>query len=131
LPRYTSASIARPIWNRYARAIAVGIDGPPIDFIDALRLKRAGRNDDALVALERAGDVVSGAWREHLRGLMLDRLGRYDEAFEAFEAMNAFWRRSQRSHRPCGEIPRRRCRQHGDPDGGLGPHLDAVRSRAR
>lgn len=59
-----------------------------IALIDALRHRRAGRIEDALAALDRSGNVVTATRRMHLRGTLLDRLGRHDEAFEAFVAMN-------------------------------------------
>ncbi|NOW45526.1 tetratricopeptide (TPR) repeat protein [Novosphingobium sp. SG751A] len=69
---------------------AAHLDAASLSFIDALRHKRAHRYDDALAALEAAGeDTVTTAQRHHLRGVLLDRLGRYDEAFAAFAAMNA------------------------------------------
>lgn len=59
-------------------------------FMDALRHKRANRYAEALDALESVdANVVSADQRAHLRGLLLDRLGRHDEAFAAFAAMNA------------------------------------------
>lgn len=70
-------------------AAAGHIDAPSLAFIDALRHKRAHRYEEALAALEAAGeDTAVASQRHHLRGVLLDRLGRYDEAFAAFAAMN-------------------------------------------
>lgn len=73
------------------RAEAVAhVDAASLSFIDALRHKRAHRYDEALAALEAAGEqTVTAGQRHHLRGVLLDRLGRYDEAFASFAAMNA------------------------------------------
>ena len=73
------------------RARANGTDAQTISFLKALLLKRAGDIDAAFAALEAAGDVVVEGRKFHLRGTMLDRLGRHEEAFEAFQAMNRFW----------------------------------------
>lgn len=74
-----------------AEALAAGIGEASIAFIDALRFKRANAYDQAFAALDRAGDVVAPARAAHLRGTMLDRLGRHDEAFAAFTDMNRLW----------------------------------------
>lgn len=74
------------------RAVAAGVDAETISYIDALRHKRAGRAEEAFAALERSGDVVGEGRKHHFRGIMLDRVGRHDEAFAEFEAMNAFSR---------------------------------------
>ncbi|NBC36995.1 tetratricopeptide repeat protein [Novosphingobium sp. FSY-8] len=67
-----------------------GIAPGALSFIDALRHKRAHRYDAALAALDAADeDVVDPAQRQHLRGVLLDRLGRADAAFASFAAMNA------------------------------------------
>jgi len=71
------------------RAIANAVDAQSIAYIDALRFKRAERFEDALAALEAAGDAVIPHRRHQLRGIMLDRLGSYDAAFAEFAAMNA------------------------------------------
>jgi tetratricopeptide (TPR) repeat protein len=60
-----------------------------LDFIDALRFKRADSYEDALAALDRAGDVGKSGRSHHLRGVLLDRLKRFDEAFATFSEMNA------------------------------------------
>ena len=71
------------------RAQAAGIDAASLSFIDALRHKRSHRYAEALEALDAAGDdTVVPSQRDHLRGVLLDRLGRPDEAFAAFSAMN-------------------------------------------
>ncbi|HWU03544.1 MAG TPA: sulfotransferase, partial [Novosphingobium sp.] len=75
-----------------AEAAASGTDAASLSFIDALRLKREGDYAGALDALDRAGtDVVTPGQRLHLRGVLLDRLKRADEAFAAFAQMNAHW----------------------------------------
>jgi Flp pilus assembly protein TadD len=89
------------------RAVANAVDAESISYIDALRHKRANDIDAAFEALERAGDVVVEGRKLHLRGIMLDRLGRYDEAFEAFEAMNEHWKED-----PSG--PQERASQYRD-----------------
>ncbi len=67
-----------------------GIDATSLAFIDALRFKRAHAYEEALAALAAAGEaVVTPAQRHHLSGVLLDRLGRHDEAFASFAAMNA------------------------------------------
>lgn len=75
----------------HARAIAAAVDAQSLAYIEALRLKRAGDFDAAFAALEQAGDVIVAGRKHHLRGLMLDRLGRHDEAFAEFIAMNEHW----------------------------------------
>jgi tetratricopeptide (TPR) repeat protein len=74
------------------RATHAQIDEQSRAFIDALSFKRANEFDAAFEALERAGDVVVPGRKLHLRGIMLDRLGRHDEAFEAFSDMNTHWK---------------------------------------
>jgi Flp pilus assembly protein TadD len=75
----------------YARATAAGIDAESIAFIEALRFKRAGEIEPAFAALEQAGDVIVPGRKHHLRGVMLDRLGRHAEAYVEFTAMNQHW----------------------------------------
>lgn len=71
-------------------AAAPHVDAASLAFIDALRHKRAHRYAEALACLDAVGeDTVTPSQRHHLRGVLLDRLGRYDEAFAAFAAMNA------------------------------------------
>lgn len=75
----------------YERALAEKVDAESIAYIEALRHKRSSDIEAAFAALERAGDVVVPGRKHHLRGTMLDRLGRSDEAFDAFTAMNEHW----------------------------------------
>lgn len=71
-----------------ARATKAGVAPEPIAFIDALRFKRTGQFELALEAVERTGLEVIESRNAHLRGTILDRLGRHDEAFAAFTVMN-------------------------------------------
>jgi Flp pilus assembly protein TadD len=71
-----------------ARAVAEAAPAQHVEFVDALRYKREGQIEEAFAALERSGEVVGKARRMHLRGTMLDRIGRHEEAFEAFVEMN-------------------------------------------
>ena len=75
----------------YERGTKSGVDVQSLAFIEALRHKRKNDIDAAFEALERAGDVVVAGRKHHLRGTMLDRLGRHEEAFAAFTAMNEHW----------------------------------------
>lgn len=75
----------------FERATKAGVDTQSIAFIEALRHKRRDNIDAAFAALEQAGDVVVAGRKHHLRGIMLDRLGRHEEAFAAFTAMNEHW----------------------------------------
>ena len=72
-----------------ARAEAAGAPAEALAFIDALRFKRAGQFEQALEAIGQTGDAVLATRVSHLRGTLLDRLGRHDEAFAAFAQMNA------------------------------------------
>lgn len=89
-----------------ARARANEIDEQSIAFLEALLLKRGGDIEAAFDALEAAGDVVVEGRKFHLRGTMLDRLGRYDEAFEAFKAMNGYWLSSPTQPKARAELYR-------------------------
>lgn len=73
------------------RAKAAGTDSQSIAYIEALVCKRGNDYAAALAALDQSGEVVVAGRRLHLRGVMLDRLKRYDDAFAAFDAMNAHW----------------------------------------
>jgi tetratricopeptide (TPR) repeat protein len=75
-----------------ARAEAAKVDAESLAYIDALILLRNGDFAGAYAALERSGDVVVAGRKFHLRGVLLDRLGRHAEAIKAFQAMNEHWR---------------------------------------
>jgi len=75
----------------HARALSDQADAQTLAFIEALRFKRAGRFEEARQALEEAGDVIVSGRLLHLRGTVLDRLGRHDEAFGTFADMNRHW----------------------------------------
>ena len=63
-------------------------DEPRLNIIRAFAARRAKRYEEGLAALDGVPDGVESVVRWHLAGEMLEALGRYDEAFAAFEAMN-------------------------------------------
>ena len=65
-----------------------GTEVAVLDFIDALRFRRSGNLKAALSALDRSAEALPAGRNLHLRGLLLDRLGRFDEAFDTFTEMN-------------------------------------------
>jgi len=73
------------------RALAGKADEQSLSFIEALRFKRAGQFEEARLALEKAGEAIVSGRLLHLRGTVLDRLGKYDEAFATFSEMNRHW----------------------------------------
>ena len=73
------------------RAQANQTDPESAAYIEALIHKRSEDFEAAFDALERSGDVVVPGRKFHLRGVMLDRLKRHDEAFDSFLTMNAHW----------------------------------------
>lgn len=89
-----------------ARAQANATDPQSAAYIEALIHKRGEDFDAAFDALERSGDVVVPGRKFHLRGVMLDRLKRYDEAFESFLAMNAHWQEDPTQPRERAEMYR-------------------------
>lgn len=73
------------------RALSAKVDEQSLSFIEALRFKRSGHFEEARIALEKAGEAIVSGRLLHLRGTVLDRLGRYEEAFATFREMNLHW----------------------------------------
>ena len=69
-------------------AAVTGVAGEVLDYIDALRFGRLQDYEKALAALDRSGGIGPGGRNFHMRGVLLDRLGRYDEAFATYGEMN-------------------------------------------
>lgn len=67
-----------------ANAIAEG----PLAFMQAFEHRRAKRFEEALASLALVPEAVEPERTLHLRGQILDRLGRTDEAFAAFSTTN-------------------------------------------
>ena len=75
-----------------ARAVHNEADERAVAFIDTLIFKRAHEYAKALAALEASGEEwLALAERLYLRGVLLDRLGRAEEAFAAFTELNQQW----------------------------------------
>lgn len=67
------------------RAEQNGLDGGVLAFLRALELRRAGAFSEALDAIALVPAALEPERTSHIRATLLDRLGRSDEAFEAFE----------------------------------------------
>ena len=64
-------------------------DEAHLDLIRAFGARRAKKYVEGIAALERVPEGVESVVRWHLAGEMLEAVGRYDEAFGAFAAMNS------------------------------------------
>lgn len=71
-----------------AQAERAGIDDDSMNLIRAFAARRQKNYRAGLDALSRLPDDLETATRWHLAGQMLDLLGEYDEAFDAFTRMN-------------------------------------------
>lgn len=79
------ADLARLI----AQAETYGLAPPTLAFMRALEHRRAGRFAEALECLDLVPATMEPERTMHIRATLLDRLGRFDEAFAAFEATAA------------------------------------------
>ncbi|SEH16627.1 Tetratricopeptide repeat-containing protein [Sphingopyxis sp. YR583] len=77
-----------------ALAEANGIDDGALAFMRAFEYRRAKRFEDALESLALVPSGVELERTTHLRGQILDRLGRIDEAFAAFSETNRLHQQS-------------------------------------
>jgi tetratricopeptide (TPR) repeat protein len=64
-----------------------GVDENALNFIRAYNHLRAKRYEEGIAALDRVPAELESIRRYHLQGQLLDRAGRYDEAFAAFSRM--------------------------------------------
>lgn len=71
-----------------ALAEANGLSEGALAFIRALEYRRAKMFDEALANFDRVPPEIEPERTSHFRGQVLDRLGRVDEAFEAFSKTN-------------------------------------------
>lgn len=71
-----------------ALAEANGLEEGALAFMRAFEHRRAKRFKEALASLALVPADMESERSTHLRGQLLDRLGRVDEAFEAFSATN-------------------------------------------
>jgi Flp pilus assembly protein TadD len=65
-----------------------GLNEGVIAFIHALGLRRSGQYEEALAQLSLVPETIEPERTANLRGTLLDRLGRTDEAFAAFVESN-------------------------------------------
>lgn len=65
-----------------------GVEPHAIEFIRALELRRSGRFDEALASLSRVPAAIEPERSAQIRGTLLDRLGRADDAMGAFAEAN-------------------------------------------
>lgn len=70
-------------------ACAANVSDAGLSFIKAFDHRRAKRYAEGLEALAHVPDEMETARRQQLLGQLLEGAGRYDEAFAAFERMNA------------------------------------------
>lgn len=70
-------------------AEAAGLAPEGLCFVKAFDHRRAKRYAEGLEALSQVPNELETARRQQLLGQLLEGVGRYDEAFEAFERMNA------------------------------------------
>ena len=68
-----------------ALAEANGLDAGTLAFLRALEHRRAKRFDDGLACIDAVPEGIEPERTAHIRATLLDRLGRSDEAFAAFE----------------------------------------------
>ena len=71
-----------------ALAEANGLDEGALGFLRALDHRRAGRFEEGLESLTFIPPAIEPERSAHIRATILDRLGRSDEAFAAFEETN-------------------------------------------
>ena len=69
-------------------AEARGVSANALNFIHAFNHRRAKRFAEGLAALEQVPETLENSRRLHLLGQLLEGLGRYDEAFDAYARMN-------------------------------------------
>ena len=75
-----------------ASARVAGTEHGVLAYIHSLDCRRSGKFEEGLLSLDQISDAVERPRCENLRGQFLDRLGRYDAAFDAFIAMNELFR---------------------------------------
>jgi tetratricopeptide (TPR) repeat protein len=69
-------------------AEARGVGPHALNFIRAFDYRRSKRFAEGLAALEQVPETLENSRRLHLLAQLLEGLGRYDEAFEAYARMN-------------------------------------------
>ena len=86
---YETANEIGALDRLLADAERAGVGAGEVSFLRAWSLRRHGDAAAALAEAERIPDTVRGLRRSQLLGDMYDRVGRSDDAFRAFAAMNA------------------------------------------
>lgn len=84
------ANQLEPLDDLLALAVANAVQGPEIEFLTALALRRKGALEEARRQVSRPDpeEAVNPAVRSHLQGLIEDQLGNAAAAFQAFSEMN-------------------------------------------
>jgi tetratricopeptide (TPR) repeat protein len=86
---YEITNQTEKLFNLMSEVETRGIGVAGREFIRAFGFRRQKRYDEGLKSLEQVPDTMESPRRFHLLGQMLQGAGRHDEAFAAFERMNA------------------------------------------